>query len=231
VSNPEDPRIIEGMRRQGALLAEYRSRGAHVVGYKAGLGTAAAMEKVGISAPVAGFLTDETAAGDAPVPISNWEQPTFEPELAVRLGADLPAGGSAATALGAIDAIAPAIELVDLGAPDDLAAVLAGDIFHRAFAVGPFTAADPAAVAAARLEVTVDGQTRASEVDPSTLLGPIGEIVAALADQMVLAGCTLAAGEIVITGSAISAIALDGASTLGVSLAGGGAAIAVSVGG
>ena len=221
MSNAEDPRIVEGMRRQGELLAEYRSRGARLVGYKAGLGTAAAMEKVGISAPVAGFLTDETAVADAPVSISGWSNPTFEPELAVRLGADLPAGSSAATALAGIDAIAPAIELVDLGAPDDLAAVLAGDIFHRAFAVGPFAAADPAAVAAARLEVTVDGQTRARDVDPSTLLGPIGEIVAALADQMALAGCALAAGEIVITGSAIPAVALDGAARLQVVLAGG----------
>ena len=217
----DDPRIIEGMRRQGELLATYRSRGARVVGYKAGLGTAAAMEKLSLSAPVVGFLTDETAAGDAPVSISGWSNPTFEPELAVRLGAGLPAGSSAADALEAIDAIAPAIELVDLGAPDDIAAVLAGDIFHRAFAVGPFTAADAAAVGGARLEVIVDGQTRAREVDPSAVLGPIGEIVARLADQLVLADGAMAAGEIVITGSAIAAIALDGPARLQVVLAGG----------
>ena len=230
MSNTEDPRIVEGMRRQGELLAAYRSRGAQLVGYKAGLGTAAAMEKLSLSAPVAGFLTDETAAGDAPVSISGWEHPTFEPELAVRLGADLPAGSSAAAALEAIDAIAPAIELVDLGPLDDLAAVLAGDIFHRAFAIGPFTAADPSAVGAARLEVIVDGQTRARDVDPPALLGPIGEIVARLADQLVLAGGAMAAGEIVITGSAIAPIALDGASALEVTLGDGGVSVSVAVG-
>jgi 2-keto-4-pentenoate hydratase len=223
VSNLEDPRIIEGMRRQGELLADFRARGARLTGYKAGLGAAAAMARLTLSAPVAGFLTDATAVqSSGTVTIDGWANPTFEPELAVRLGADLGAGHTAQEALAAIDAIAPAIELVDLGAPDDVAAVLAGDIFHRAYVIGPITAADPAAVDAARLRVTIDGETRAAGVEPAQVLGPVGEVVARLADQVGLAGCAMAAGEVIITGSAIAAIALSGPGRLEVSLQGAG---------
>ena len=40
-------------------------------------------------------------------------RPRIEPELAFRLGRDLPAGASLDEAWAAIDAIAPAIEIVD----------------------------------------------------------------------------------------------------------------------
>jgi len=67
-----------------------------------------------------------------------------EPEIAVRMASDLAGGASADDALAAVQEIMPAIELADLDplpAPDNLDAVLAGDIFQRHVLLAPQTRA------------------------------------------------------------------------------------------
>ena len=219
--NLDDQRVLDGMSAQGRRRADLLAGGARAVGWKAGLGTAAAMEKVGTGAPVAGFLTDATRVADgASVALDGWTTPTFEPELAIRVDADVAADASLDDVASAVGAIAPAIELVDLEPPDDLAAVLTGNVFHRVYLVGAWTPATGADVAAARLEVAIDGKPRAAQVDPAAALGDLVEVVRSIAAQAALAGAGLRAGELVITGSAIPAIALDGGETLTVTLTG-----------
>lgn len=219
--NLDDRRVVDGMAAQGRHRAELLARGARATGWKAGLGTAAAIEKVGTGAPVAGFLTDATRIADGGrVVLDGWRSPTFEPELAIRIAADVPADASLDDVAAAIGAVAPAIELVDLEPPDDLVAVLAGNVFHRAYLVGAWTAAAAADVAAARLDVTIDGVQRATEVDPAAALGDLVAVVRSVAAQAALAGAGLRAGELVITGSAIPAIALTGGETMTVTLTG-----------
>lgn len=218
--NADDPRVVAGMAAQGRARAQLVAGGARATGWKAGLGAAAAMERVGTAAPIAGFLTDATAVGDGGhITIGGWDAPTFEPELAVLVGDDLE-----------ITAIAPAIELVDLGPPDDLEAVLAGNIFHRAYAVGPWVETSTLALDGARLCVTVAGEVRAKDVDPSVILGDLAEVVAAVATQAALAsGPGLRAGDLVITGSAIPAIALSSPATLTVAIEGPDSTVTVEV--
>src|SRR4051794_6951606 len=110
-----DPRVVRGTQRQlearDALVAE----GARPIGWKAGLGTRAAMDAMEIDGPVFGFLTDRSLTpDDGEVEIGGWANPLLEAEIAARLGTDLGPGADRATAAAAIDAIAPAIELVDL---------------------------------------------------------------------------------------------------------------------
>jgi len=225
--NTGDPRVIAGMTTQARTRAEQLRAGARSIGWKAGLGAAAAMEKVGTSAPVAGFVTSVTlVASGGQVTLGGWGAPTFEPELAVRVDRDLAGDASAEAARAAIGAVAPAIELVDLSAPDDLEAVLAGNIFHRAYAVGPWT---PVPIDEARLRVTIDDDVHADDVDPSAVLGDLVEVVRAIAAQAALASDGLRAGELVITGSAIPAVALEGAATLTVALAGTASAVSLGV--
>jgi 2-keto-4-pentenoate hydratase len=145
------------MRRQGELAHSFNARGASVVGYKTGLGTAAALAKVGTSVPIAGLSPMRPRSPPRP----GLDLRLYAPELRARArftprSRPRPCR-SATDAAAAIDVLTPAIELVDLAAPNDLAAVLAGDIFHRAFAAGPFIAASPEAIPGSRLEVTVDG--------------------------------------------------------------------------
>jgi 2-keto-4-pentenoate hydratase len=224
--NLGDQRIVDGMSAQGRRRADLLAGGVRSVGWKAGLGTAAAMGKLGTAAPVAGFLTDATRVADGgSVALEGWTTPTFEPELAIRVDADLPADASPDDVAAAIGAIAPAIELVDLEPPDDLATVLAGNVFHRAYLIGAWTPATAADVDAARLDVAVDGEPRATEVDPAAALGDLLAVVRSIAAQAALAGAVLRAGELVITGSAIPAIGLAGGETLTVALTGRGQAV------
>lgn len=226
--NTADPRVIAGMAAQAQRRAELLAGGARSIGWKAGLGATAAMQKVGTTAPVTGFLTSATlAAAGGHAALDGWAAPTFEPELAVRVDRDVAGDATAETVRAAIGTVAPAIELVDLGAPDDLEAVLAGNIFHRAFAVGEWTAVP---LEEARLRVTVGDEVRADEVDPAAVLGDLTEVVRAIAAQAALAGAGLRAGELVITGSAIPAIALAGSATLSVALAGTDSAVSLDVG-
>lgn len=208
-----DPRIIAGMATQGQALRRLTDSGARHLGWKAGLGTAAAMDKVGTTAPVAGFLTSDTLIeSGGELDVASWTKPTFEPELSVRLGAGL-----------RVDAIAPAIELVDLGAIDDLETVLAGNVFHRAFVLGDWLAVDdPSAVGAARLDVSIDGVPHATDVDPAAALGELVEVAGAVVAQVALSGREARAGDVIITGSAIGAVALSGAAELAVTLRGAG---------
>lgn len=226
--NTDDPRVIAGMAAQAQARAELLTGEARPTGWKAGLGAAAAMQKVGTVAPVAGFLTSATQLQDGGrAAIDGWAAPTFEPELAVRVDRDVAGDATSDAVRAAIGAVAPAIELVDLGAPDDVEAVLAGNIFHRAYAVGPWTAVP---VDEARLRVTVGDEVRADDVDPSAVLGDLVEVVRAIAAQAALSAGGLRAGELVITGSAIPAIALAGPATLSVALVGTDSAVSLGVG-
>lgn len=84
--NLHDRRVLDGMAAQGRRRADLLAGGARPTGWKAGLGTVAAMDRVGTGAPVAGFLTDATRVADGGrVALDGWTAPTFEPELAIRL--------------------------------------------------------------------------------------------------------------------------------------------------
>jgi 2-keto-4-pentenoate hydratase len=221
--NESDPRVVAGMARQGKALQQLLDAGAARIGWKAGLGTSAAMSAASISAPLVGFLTSKTlVATGAEVDISGWGNPVCEPELAIRLAAAVAAGSDADTIAAAIDAVAPAIELVDLGPAHDVEDVLAGNIFHRAVVLGTWTPTTQ--LDAWRLAIRLGGNAHATDVDPATILGPTTAIVRAVADQVALAGHQLATGDVVITGSAIQALPLSGGEAVAVTVRGGGTA-------
>jgi 2-keto-4-pentenoate hydratase len=222
-ANLDDPRISGGLAAQADARRTLLETGARRLGWKAGLGTSAVMERLGTRAPVFGFLTDATVVpngGD--IDVSAWANPTLEAEVALRLGRDLPAGASHEEAVAAVDAVAPALELVDLGALDDLEAVLAGNIFHRAVVLGTFAPTPGGAgLEAVRLEVEPGDGTRTANVDPTALLGHLADVVRALADQLPGAGDAMRAGDVVITGAAVPASALVAGTEPRVALAGG----------
>jgi 2-oxo-3-hexenedioate decarboxylase len=225
-ADTEDPRIVAGMAAQGSLRESRLAAGERRVGWKAGLGTAQAMEAASITAPLTGFLTNASLASGMTrtdgLSIDGWSNAKLEPEVAVRIGTDLAAGADRQTALAAITGAAPAIEIVDLGDPSDIEQVLAENIFHRAFLFGPFTDLGGADLAAARLTVTQDDREPQTGIDPATALGDLVDVVRAVADQAPLAGDALRAGDVVMTGSVVPAIALAGGAQFEVTLPGAG---------
>jgi 2-keto-4-pentenoate hydratase len=204
----DDPRIEAGMRRQLELLRQRTAAGAATIGWKAGLNAPEPKRKLGLTRPLVGFLTDKTLVpSGGEVSIAGWAKPTLEPEIAMRLGADVPGGASRDEVAAAVDALAPAIELVDLHvAPDDVEEVLAGDIFHRAVVLGDW---DTGRAGAGLEGIALDVDGRVEAADPTAVLGDLVEVVRGVADTLADAGETLRAGQFVICGSVVAAFPVE----------------------
>jgi 2-keto-4-pentenoate hydratase len=185
-----DERIERGMRIQ---LAGWRSAlgSADVerVGWKVGLNAPPVMEALELDRPVIGWIVSGTAL-DAPAefPTAGASRLGAEPELAITVGE-----GDAVAGLG------PAIELVDIDREfDDLAAILAGNIFHRAVVFGPVSAPRPLHGITARVER--DGAPEA-ELDLADKVGDPGGVIALVHGRLEEMGETLAPGDRIIAGS------------------------------
>jgi 2-keto-4-pentenoate hydratase len=165
------------MRRR-ELLAQ----GAEPIGWKVGFNVRETQERLGIDAPLAGFLTSDSLVEDS------WDEyPVIvESEVAVEVGAD---GRS-------IAALLPALEIAD---PPDLdlpvEQILAGNIFHRGVAFGPrVETREPGAA-----RILVNGE-EAHTVPAERTGGRLEAMVEAVAARLADAGEELRAGDRIITG-------------------------------
>src|ERR1019366_10319298 len=138
-SDRQDPRIARGMQIQLGRWRERLNAGEKALGWKVGLGALGAMEKLGIEDPLIGFLTDRAlVSSGATLSLANWKKPLAEPEIAVHMGSDLPAGADRDAVKRAIRGIGPAIELADLNCPPaNVEQILAGNISQRYVILGP----------------------------------------------------------------------------------------------
>ncbi len=202
----DDPRIARGMARQ---LEQRRARiaaGETPLGWKVGLGAKGAMERLGITMPLVGYMMQKSLLPNgSAASVAGWTQPVAEPETAVRMGADLPGGADRAATIAAIAGLAAAIELADLNPPPtDVEAALVGNIFHRHVILGPFDGAR----AGARLDgmrglVVRRGKEVACQTDLQANIGEIIAIVAHVAGTLAAYGERLRAGDVIITGSIV----------------------------
>lgn len=204
-----DDRLRVGVGRQQELLREMTAAGTAVLGWKAGLGAPQARVALGLSAPLIGFLPDTTRHRDGTtLSVATWRRPLAEAEVAVRIARDVPARTGDAEALGAVDAVAPAIELVDLPSPpEDPVEVLGGNIFHRAWLTGAFTPlVGPLDLSAATAIVRVEGprQEDLGTIDAlEALTGTAGAVLAETARMAGRIGRGLRAGDVVLLGSVV----------------------------
>jgi 2-keto-4-pentenoate hydratase len=157
---------------------EILAQGAQPIGWKVGFNVPDIQRKLGIDAPLAGFLTtDSLIEGE-------WDEypVVVESEVAVEIGDD---GRS-------IVALLPALELAD--PPDlnlEIEQILAGNIFHRAVVFGP------------RVETTEAGAGRIlvnGEEQHSVKAEGLERMVEAVAARLEAAGEELRSGDRIITG-------------------------------
>jgi 2-keto-4-pentenoate hydratase len=199
-----DERVIAGMARQRDAMASVLYDGGRRIGWKVGMNAPAAQEALGLDGPVAGYLTDAALLADgATVSLDGWETPRLEAEVAVRLSRDVPGDASREDAMAAVDAVAAAIELVDLGSRAlSLEEILGGNVFHRAVVLGPWDTSR----AGLRLDgVALDVRGLVDEVagaDPQGI-ADLGEILRHTAWFLAAAGEGLSAGDVVITGAIV----------------------------
>ena len=202
----EDPRVRRGMERQLELRRRLVEDGARPIGWKLGLGTPAAMEKLGTAAPLVGFLTDRgLLEPGSTCAVGAWGKPMAEPEVAIHVATDVPSDVDQAGAANAIAALGAALELVDLGDASDVEEVLAGDIFHRHVVLGP---ADAGAGESLRAEIRLGAADARTVEDPYALTGEPAKVVAHVAAHLAAFGETLRAGDVIIAGSIVPALAV-----------------------
>jgi 2-keto-4-pentenoate hydratase len=176
-------------RGTAAMLVRRRERiaqGAEPIGWKVGFNISAAQQKLGIDAPLAGFLsTDglldngaEVSLADGPVVV--------ESEVAVELGDDARS----------IVALLPALEVADTPDLDqDVETILAGNIFHRAVAFGPRV--DTQEPGAARILVNDEIE---HEVAPAETAAHLEAMIEAVSRRLLAADEELSPGDRIITG-------------------------------
>jgi 2-keto-4-pentenoate hydratase len=176
-------------RGTAAMLVRRReliAQGAEGIGWKIGFNVHVAQEKLGIDAPLTGFLTTDGLLEDG-AEVSLDDGPLIvESEVAVELGED------ART----IAALLPALELAD--PPDleqDVETILAGNIFHRAVAFGPRVVADQPGGA----RILVNGELE-HEVLPAETAAHLEDMVQVVARRLAEAGEELLPGHRIITG-------------------------------
>jgi 2-keto-4-pentenoate hydratase len=209
--NEIDPRVATGMRAQLATRATRIAAGGMPLGWKGGFGAPAALQKFALSGPLVGFMLREArvVSGDV-VSLAGWKQPVAEPEIAVWLGSDLADGRDRSAVAAAISGIGPAIELADLDPPpEDVTAILAGNIFHRRVILGRVDNGR----AGARLDGLAGVVTRSGVADAAVRgdaleanTGRVLDVVAHMASALAASGAQLSRGDVIICGSVVPPI-------------------------
>ena len=202
----EDPRVVKGMTAQ---LLERRQRlaaGEKPLGWKLGFGAPGAMKLLQTSGPLSGYLlASALLSSGATVEVKGWTQPVAEPEIGVRLGADLAPGADVAAARAAIASLTPAIEIADLdlaGSPDAVEPILARNIFQRRVLLSAQSrnGGDTAGLVS---RVFRRGTLAAETATPEALTGKLPDLLVHLADMLGAFGERLQAGDLVICGSTV----------------------------
>lgn len=191
-----------------ALSVERRlARGERRVGMKMGLTSRAKMQQVGVSEAVWGRLTGAMRLAEGgDLSRARYVHPRAEPEIAYILRQPLAGEVSAAEALAAVEAVAPAIEIIDSRFQNfkfTLPDVVADNSSSSGFLLGPWHRPD---TDVSNLGIIMEVNGRAVQIGSSAaILGdPIRSLVAA-ARAVAKAGETLQAGDIVLAGGATAA--------------------------
>ncbi|MDR3420883.1 MAG: fumarylacetoacetate hydrolase family protein, partial [Xanthobacteraceae bacterium] len=205
------PLEIEEAYAVQALSLERRfARGEKLVGIKMGLTSRAKMIQVGVDEVIWGRLTDAMRLEEGgSLSKKRYVHPRIEPELAFLMRRELSGEVSAAEALSAVEAIAPAMEIIDsryenfkFALPD----VIADNSSSSGFVVGNWARPDQDF---SNLGIVVEVDGRAVQIgSTAAILGhPIRSLVAAARAASGIGG--LKPGWIVLAGGATAAHALN----------------------
>lgn len=207
----DDPRIARGYAAQFTRRRAFIAAGARPIGWKVGFGAPAVMKRLGLSAPLLGFLTERgLVRSGAAIPLVGWTRPAAEPEIAVHIGRDVHGTPDEDAARKAIAALSPAIELADLDAPpDDVEGALAGNIFHRHVVIGPTERRAGANLAGLTARIIRNGSEVAVTAELEANTGSIVAIVQHVAGVLAHFEEHLRAGDFIIAGSIVPPFFLE----------------------
>ena len=195
---------------QHALIHRRLARGERRIGVKMGFTSRAKALQMGVTELIIGRLTDGMLIEDGgSVDLSAYCHARVEPELCFRLGRPLEGSVGALEAYEAVEAVAPALELIDSRYENfkfSLADVVADNASSSGVAIGPWRArpADPSNLG---VVMSFDGRPIQLGSTAAVLGDPVRALVTAVR-MLAAQGERLEAGDIVMTGGATAAEAL-----------------------
>jgi 2-oxo-3-hexenedioate decarboxylase len=195
---------------QARLIDLRIARGERLIGVKMGFTSRAKALQMGVDDVIWGRLTDAMAVADGgELDLTRFVHPRIEPEIAFRLGRRLSGPVDHTEAFAAVEAVAPALEIIDSRYADfkfALADVVADNSSSSAFVLGAWRAplADLSDIA---MTLAFDGTTVQAGSTAAILDDPLNALCAAarLAGE---SGLPLEPGWIVLAGAATPAEAL-----------------------
>jgi 2-keto-4-pentenoate hydratase len=217
---PELPEAIRPETRGDGYavqaLLEERTAGP-LFGWKIAATSADGQRHINVDGPIAGRLLAERAAeSGASIPLGGNRMLVAEPEFAFRMGRDLPPRAEpylVGEVLAAVDTLHPAIEVPDSRYEDftraGAAQLIADCACADRFVLGPAATADWRAIdlAGHPVKATVAGKIE-REGRGANVLGDPREALTWLANELSSLGITLAAGQVVTTGTCMMPLAI-----------------------
>lgn len=195
----------EGYRLQLGVLARRIQAGERLAGWKVGLSAAPARRKLGLEAPLFGYLLESARrhSGER-VSLAGVTRPALESELCATLGRRLAGpGATRAQAMEAVSAVAPAFEIVERRC--DITADFPLGVGDNVIQWGYVTGEDrsyPAGLASGDITAELlKNDVREQQVAGRDSIDDIFESLAALANHLAAFGRSLEGGQRVMTGT------------------------------
>lgn len=202
-----DLSIEDAYAVQALSIGYRRARGERRAGYKMGLTSRAKMQQVGVSEVIWGRLTDAMRLTEGEDLIrARYVHPRVEPEIAYLIKKPLSGHVTALEALAAVEAVAPAVEIIDSRYRNfrfALADVIADNSSSSGFYVGNWHKPDTD-VTNLGILLNVDGRPVQVGSTAAILGDPVRSLVSA-ARAVASAGESLQPGDIVLAGGATAA--------------------------
>jgi 2-keto-4-pentenoate hydratase len=205
---PADLDDAYAIRREFQAIEETSGRG-QIAGYKIAITTRVMQQLCGIDEPCYGAIfAREVHHGRVELPAADYCRIAVETEIAMRLGADLPQGGSHAELSAAVDSCMAAIELIEDLRYDyrrlDAAALVAGNAWNVGVVLGPpvtdWRRLDLAALVG---RCRINGEEVGRGVGADVMGNPLNALTW-LAEKLAAAGTPLRRGMVVMTGSVVA---------------------------
>ena len=217
-------RILHGPRSVAEALAVQvalaRRMGAWPpAGFKIGATAVAMQQYLGVSGPMAGFMpASGLHASGSTLRWDGFMNPGVECELAVVLARPLPGPCSPEEAAAAVGELMPAVEVVERRGTSEPLAMLADQVFHKSAVLGaPLPDWRELDLGKLPGRMVVDGAERGRGVGADLHGGPMHALAWLAGSEEAAAFGGLQAGQVVMLGSAIPPVGLDGPASVQVS--------------
>lgn len=195
---------------QQASIQRRLDRGEARIGIKMGFTSRAKMVQMGVDDLIWGRLTSGMRVEDGgSISLTKYVHPRVEPEIAFLIGKPLSGNVTIPEALAAVEAVAPALEIIDSRYENfkfSLTDVVADNSSSSGFVVGPWAAPDTD-LSNLGLVMAFDGRPQAFGSTAAILGHPLRSLVAA-SRVVAEAGESLSPGDLVLAGGATAASAL-----------------------